>query len=39
MKIMVKAQNRNWFGKKFLPGKSAEYSYNEKVPLRKFNKS
>ena len=39
MMIMFTEQNRNWFQKIFLSGKSAEYSFNAKVPLLVFNKS
>jgi len=37
--IMFTEQNRNWFQKIFLSSKSAEYSFNAKVPLLVFNKS
>ena len=39
MMIMFTEQNRNWFQKIFLSSKSAEYSFNAKVPLLVFNKS
>lgn len=39
MIIMFTEQNRNWFEKIFLSSKSAEYSFNAKVPLLVFNKS
>lgn len=39
MMIMFTEQNRNWFEKIFLSSKSAEYSFNAKVPLLVFNKS
>ena len=38
MIIMFTDQNRNWFEKIFLSSKSAEYSFNAKVPLLVFNK-
>ena len=37
--IMFTEQNRSWFQKIFLSSKSAEYSFNAKVPLLVFNKS
>ena len=39
MIIMFTEQNRSWFQKIFLSSKSAEYSFNAKVPLLVFNKS
>lgn len=39
MMVMFTEQNRNWFEKIFLSSKSAEYSFNAKVPLLVFNKS
>jgi len=39
MMIMFTEQNRGWFEKIFLSSKSAEYSFNAKVPLLVFNKS
>ena len=39
MMIMFTEQNRNWFQKIFLSSKSAEYSFNAKVPLLVYNKS
>lgn len=39
MMIMFTEQNRSWFEKIFLSSKSAEYSFNTKVPLLVFNKS
>ena len=36
--IMFTEQNRTWFEKIFLSGKSAEYSFNAKVPLLVFKK-
>ena len=39
MMIMFTEQNRSWFDKIFLSSKSAEYSFNAKVPLLVFNKS
>ncbi len=39
MMIMFTEQNRSWFDKVFLSSKSAEYSFNAKVPLLVFNKS
>lgn len=39
MMIMFTEQNRSWFQKIFLSSKSAEYSFNAKVPLLVFNKS
>jgi hypothetical protein len=39
MMIMFTEQNRNWFEKIFLSSKSAEYSFDAKVPLLVFNKS
>lgn len=39
MIIMFTEQNRSWFEKIFLSSKSAEYSFNAKVPLLVFNKS
>jgi nucleotide-binding universal stress UspA family protein len=36
--IMFTNQNRNWFEKIFLSSKSAQYSFNAKVPLLVFNK-
>ena len=38
MMIMFTEQNRSWFEKIFLSSKSAEYSFNAKVPLLVFNK-
>lgn len=38
MMIMFTDQNRNLFEKLFLSSKSAEYSFNTKVPLLVFNK-
>ena len=37
--VMFTEQNRNWFEKIFLSSKSAEYSFNAKVPLLVFHKS
>ncbi len=37
--IMFTEQNRSWFEKIFLSSKSAEYSFNAKVPLLVFPKS
>ena len=37
--IMFTEQNRGWFQKIFLSSKSAEYSFNAKVPLLVFHKS
>lgn len=37
--IMFTEQNRSWFDKIFLSSKSAEYSFNAKVPLLVFHKS
>lgn len=37
--IMFTEQNRGWFEKIFLSSKSAEYSFNAKVPLLVFHKS
>ncbi len=37
--IMFTEQNRSWFEKIFLSSKSAEYSFNAKVPLLVFHKS
>ena len=37
--IMFTEQNRSWFEKIFLSSKSAEYSFNAKVPLLVFKKS
>ena len=37
--IMFTEQNRNWFDKIFISSKSAEYSFNAKVPLLVFHKS
>lgn len=39
MIIMFTEQNRSWFEKIFLSSKSAQYSFNAKVPLLVFNKS
>ena len=39
MMIMFTNQNRSWFDKIFLSSKSAEYSFNAKVPLLVFSKS
>jgi nucleotide-binding universal stress UspA family protein len=39
MMIMFTEQNRNWFEKIFLSSKSAEYSFDAKVPLLVFHKS
>ncbi len=39
MMIMLTEQNRSWFDKIFLSSKSAEYSFDAKVPLLVFNKS
>lgn len=39
MLIMFTEQDRSWFEKIFLSSKSAEYSFNAKVPLLVFNKS
>ena len=39
MMIMFTEQNRSWFEKIFLSSKSAQYSFNAKVPLLVFNKS
>ena len=39
MIIMFTEQNRSLFQKIFLSSKSAEYSFNAKVPLLVFNKS
>lgn len=39
MMIMFTEQDRSWFEKIFLSSKSAEYSFNAKVPLLVFNKS
>ncbi len=39
MMVMFTEQNRSWFEKIFLSSKSAEYSFNAKVPLLVFNKS
>lgn len=39
MMIMFTEQNRSWFDKIFLSSKSAEYSFNAKVPLLVFNTS
>lgn len=36
--IMFTQQNRTFFEKLFLPSKSAEYSFNAKVPLLVYNK-
>jgi nucleotide-binding universal stress UspA family protein len=36
--IMFTEQNRGWFEKIFLSGKSAEYSFDAKVPLLVFHK-
>jgi len=36
--IMFTEQNRSWFEKIFLSSKSAEYSFNAKVPLLVFHK-
>ncbi len=38
MMIMFTEQNRSWFEKIFLSSKSAQYSFNAKVPLLVFNK-
>ncbi len=38
MMIMFTDQNRSWFDKIFLSSKSAEYSFNAKVPLLVFGK-
>ena len=38
MMIMFKQQNRSFFDKIFLSSKSAEYSFNAKIPLLVFNK-
>jgi hypothetical protein len=37
--VMFTEQNRGWFEKIFLSSKSAEYSFNAKVPLLVFHKS
>ena len=37
--VMFTEQNRNWFEKIFISSKSAEYSFNAKVPLLVFHKS
>ena len=37
--IMFTEQNRTWFDKIFISSKSAEYSFNAKVPLLVFHKS
>ena len=37
--IMFTEQNRNWFEKIFLSSKSAEYSFNAKVPILVFHKA
>ena len=37
--IMFTEQNRSWFEKIFLSSKSAEYSFNAKVPLLVFKKT
>ena len=37
--VMFTEQNRNWFEKIFLSSKSAEYSFDAKVPLLVFHKS
>jgi nucleotide-binding universal stress UspA family protein len=37
--VMFTEQNRNWFEKIFLSSKSAEYSFDAKVPLLVFPKS
>jgi nucleotide-binding universal stress UspA family protein len=39
MMIMFTNQNRSWFDKIFLSSKSAEYSFNAKVPLLVFSKA
>jgi nucleotide-binding universal stress UspA family protein len=39
MMVMFTEQHRNWFEKIFLSSKSAEYSFEAKVPLLVFNKS
>ncbi len=39
MMVMFTEQNRSWFEKIFLPSKSAEYSFDAKVPLLVFHKS
>jgi nucleotide-binding universal stress UspA family protein len=39
MMIMFTEQNRNWFEKIFLSSKSAEYSFDAKVPMLVFHKS
>lgn len=39
MMIMFTDQNRSWFDKIFLSSKSAEYSFNAKIPLLVFGKS
>ncbi len=39
MMIMFTEQHRSWFEKIFLSSKSAEYSFDAKVPLLVFNKS
>ena len=37
--VMFTEQNRNWFEKIFISSKSAEYSFDAKVPLLVFHKS
>lgn len=37
--VMFTEQNRSWFDKIFISSKSAEYSFNAKVPLLVFHKS
>lgn len=37
--VMFTEQNRNWFDKIFISSKSAEYSFDAKVPLLVFHKS
>ncbi|MBC7866475.1 MAG: universal stress protein [Gloeobacteraceae cyanobacterium ES-bin-316] len=39
MMVMFTEQNRSWIDKIFLSSKSAEYSFDAKVPLLAFNKS
>ncbi len=39
MMIMLTEQQRSWFEKIFFSYKSAEYSFNAKVPLLVFNKT
>ena len=39
MVVMFTEQNRSWFEKIFLSSKSAEYSFDAKVPMLVFHKS